>query len=126
MLALLLGLGTSGCASSQSWPSERVVISPCTPSDSPPGTLHVRVVDAAGFPIPGTIVRARVGKRTPVAKGTADASGLVSLIVTPLRSSYEVTASLPGFYPSSVKVLRVTPGCITELWLPLRIAPRPR
>lgn len=100
------------------------MVSPCTPNHSPAGTLLVRVVDDAGLPIPGAVVQARVGKRTPVARGSADASGSVSLNVTPPSPSYEVTASLPGFYPSSVKNVHVTPGCTTELRLPLRLATR--
>jgi hypothetical protein len=83
------------------------------------------VVDAAGLPLSGVIVQARVGRRKPVASGIADANGNVSLNVTPPSPRYEVTASLPGFYPSSVKDVRVMPGCTTELRLPLRLAPTP-
>jgi hypothetical protein len=94
------------------------------PDDAAPGALVVRVLDAVGRPMSGAIVQARVRKSMPIAVGVADATGQAHLRVTPPSATYELTASLPGFYPTCVEDVRATPGCTTELRLPLRLAAR--
>jgi hypothetical protein len=123
-LVLLAGLGVAGCASLE-W-SRRVTVSPCAPPAAPSGTLLVRVLDVAGLPVSGVNVRARAPSGKPVAAGVADASGKLSLRVTPPSPSYEVAVSLPGFYPSRVRSVRVDPDCTVELQLRVGVDDRRR
>jgi hypothetical protein len=123
-LAAVGALGPAGCASAPSWSKTRVVVSPCTPDAAPAGTLLVRVVDAAGLPMSGVIVQARVRRRMPIAEAVADANGHAALSVTPVSPDYEVIAALPGFYPTCVEDVRIIQGCTAELRLPIRVATR--
>jgi hypothetical protein len=118
LLALLCGCAARG------WRTSWVAVEPCTPHDVSPGTLLVRVVDAAGAPMPGVIVEARARRTGPVAIGVADASGSTRLRVTPASAIYELKASLPGFYATCIEDVRPLEGCATELRLPLRVAQR--
>ena len=123
-LALLVALGCLGCASGRGWRTAWVTVSPCTPDDAPPGTLLVRVVDAAGLPMSGVIVQGRVRRHAAIAMGVADGAGRARLSVTPASPIYELTANLPGFYPTCMVDVRAVAGCTTELRLPLRVAQR--
>lgn len=124
VLVLLIALGSLGCASARGWRTAWVAVSPCTPDDAPPGTLLVRVVDAAGLPMSGVIVQGRVRRHAPIAVSVADETGRARLNVRPLSPTYELTASLPGFHPTCVEDVRGIAGCTTELRLPMRVARR--
>jgi hypothetical protein len=112
-----------GCASSRprtSW----IAVAPCTLDDAAPGSLLVKVVDAAGVPLSGVIVEARARRSEPIARSVADASGSARLRVAPAGTIYELRASLPGFHATCVEEVRAIPGCTTLLQLPVRLARR--
>jgi hypothetical protein len=123
VFALLAIASLCGCASGR-WRTGWIAVAPCTPDGAVPGTLLVSVVDAAGLPLSGAIVEARARRSEPVSVVVADASGNARLRVSPVGPTYELQASLPGFYATCVEEVREIPGCATLLRLPIRQARR--